>query len=87
MKRKWAQESSSWKKGDANQGLGFSMDHLSGTSQNIEIWRKFHWYFEPYVNYFHNSMEKTIAGKGLEMVAHDSSSSNFFVKLGKKYLI
>jgi len=29
-------------------------------------------------------MEKTIAGKGLEMVAHDSSSSNFFVKLGKK---
>jgi hypothetical protein len=31
--------------------------------------------------------KKTIAGKGLEMVAHDSSSSNFFVKLGKKHLI
>ena len=74
------------KEGDANQGLGFSMDHLSG-SQNIEIWPKFRRYFEPYVNYFHNSMEKTIAGKGLEMVAHDSSSSSFFVKLGKNYLI
>lgn len=59
------------------------MDHLSGTRQNIEIWPNIHQYFESYVNYFHNSMEKNIAGKGIEMVAHDFSSSNFYVKSEK----